>query len=49
MGGMSFKCPKCDKWFLTKGPLKNHLKDKHQQTPHFKIEGVGSNTYIKPE
>jgi hypothetical protein len=30
MGGQSFKCPKCDKWFLAKGALKHHFQSKHE-------------------
>jgi uncharacterized C2H2 Zn-finger protein len=30
VGGQSFKCPKCDKWFLVKGALKDHLQGKHE-------------------
>jgi hypothetical protein len=45
MGGMSFKCPMCNKWYLAKGPLKDHLKDKHQVI-NVRIEGVGSHVEL---
>lgn len=47
MGGMSFKCPKCDKWYLTKQELKDHLKIKHE-TAKIKINGIGSYVELLP-
>jgi hypothetical protein len=48
MGGQSFKCPLCDKWFLHKGALGDHLKDKHE-LKNFIIKGIAGNTYVKEE
>ncbi len=47
MGGQSFKCPLCDKWFLVKGALKNHIKDKHDLK--VELEGTGQTTRIVKE
>jgi C2H2-type zinc finger len=46
MGGQSFKCPLCPKWFEYTGSLRDHLKDKHNELPHFKLEGIASHTTI---
>jgi|ERR1041385_57435 hypothetical protein len=48
MGGQSFKCPHCDKWFLSKGQLHDHLKGRHGFNSRFEIIGIGSATGIKP-
>lgn len=47
MGGMSFKCPHCDFWRLTKQALKDHLKDKHRII-NVQILGTGPVTYLEP-
>jgi len=47
MGGQSFKCPLCNKWFLVKGALKNHIKDKHGLK--VELEGTGPSTWIVKE
>lgn len=31
MGGQSFNCKFCEKWFLQKSSLINHMKDKHPE------------------
>jgi len=31
MGGMSFQCLYCGSWKLTKGGLKDHVRDKHKR------------------
>jgi hypothetical protein len=46
MGGMSYKCPKCEKWFFTKWQLHGHLVRKHQEPRGFHIEGTGPITRI---
>jgi hypothetical protein len=46
MGGMSFKCPKCEKWFLGKNGLHNHLIDKHHEQKDFRLDGVAQLTVI---
>jgi hypothetical protein len=45
MGGQSFKCPMCDKWYLVKGSLRDHIKAKHN-LKNFHIVGTGSNVGI---
>lgn len=47
MGGQSFKCPECNRWFLSKGDLSAHLKGKHDYKPHFVIVGVASLTKVE--
>lgn len=46
MGGQSFKCPQCERWFLARGALHNHLLDKHKEEPGFSIEGVANRARI---
>lgn len=48
MGGRSFKCPLCEKWFLDKAPLRDHLLGKHARKPPFEIRGTGSAVEIVP-
>lgn len=48
MGGQSFKCPACHKWFLFKGALKQHINDKHH-IHNFFVDGVGPATRIVPQ
>lgn len=47
MGGQSYKCPMCNRWFLAKGALRDHLKGKHKCVPPFEIKGVGPLTEVK--
>lgn len=47
MGGQSFKCPRCAKWFLNKQSLGDHLRDSHGLTK-VKIIGVAQNTAVEP-
>lgn len=46
MGGQSYKCPYCDKWFLYQRDLRNHLKDKHGIKPHYSLDGVAYTTKL---
>lgn len=46
MGGMSFKCPICEQWFLAKGSLRDHIRDKHEKK-NVAIEGIGPTIYIR--
>ena len=41
MGGQSCCCPKCHKWFIQLGQLKDHYKAKHYNGP-LKLEGTGT-------
>ena len=45
MGGQSFKCPKCSKWFIYMGALKDHIKDKHGLV-RVVLQGVAESTRI---
>ena len=47
MGGQSFKCPQCDKWFLAKSGVREHLVSKHQEPRGFRVEGTGESTRIE--
>ena len=46
MGGQSYKCPICPKWFFEKGALKDHARDKHGFVRP-SISGAGDQTIIK--
>lgn len=46
MGGQSFKCPECEKWFLLRGALADHLRDKHNITK-VQITGTGPLTKLE--
>lgn len=47
MGGQSFKCPHCAKWFLTRGQVRDHLVGHGEIPGTFTVEGVGSHTRIE--
>ena len=49
MGGMSFKCTKCNQWFIHKEALKMHLMNKHEVFGRYTIEGTGPRTYIREQ
>lgn len=46
MGGQSYKCPCCKRWFLSKGALHDHAKDAHALV-NIKISGVGPLTVFE--
>jgi hypothetical protein len=43
---MDFKCPNCDRWFIDKSALGQHLVDSHQMVPGFQLTGVAEHTKI---
>jgi hypothetical protein len=47
MGGKSFKCPLCEKWFLEKKCLKDHALGKHG-LENVTIDGVGCSVKFAP-
>ncbi len=49
MGGQSFRCPHCERWFLARGELHDHLVGKHQKPVGFTIKGTGPVTRIERE
>ena len=48
MGGQSFKCPLCPRWFVPPQNIRQHIKDKHH-IHNFKLVGVGPATRIIPD
>jgi hypothetical protein len=47
MGGQSFKCPFCAKWFLSRRSLRDHVKGRYGMA-NFTIEGTGPVTEVVP-
>lgn len=47
MGGQSFKCPHCNKWFLEKRALYEHLVGKHDEPKGFRVTGVAEHTKVE--
>lgn len=47
MGGQSFKCPRCDRWYLSKISLHDHLVGKHQEPKGFVIISIANFTKIE--
>ena len=44
---MSFKCPNCERWFVDKSALGQHLVDSHQMIPGFQLTGAAEQTKIE--
>lgn len=45
MGGQSYRCPECLKWFMTRAQLADHLRGKHK-LGNFTIVGVATMTKV---
>jgi hypothetical protein len=43
---MNFKCPNCERWFVDKSALEQHLVDSHQMIPGFQLTGEREQTNI---
>lgn len=49
MGGQSFKCPLCLKWFFKKQACRDHLVDYHHVEKGFTLDGVAEFTHVVRE
>jgi hypothetical protein len=46
MGGKSYQCPCCKKWYLEMLALREHLKSKHKMPTDAVVSGTGPAIFV---